>query len=135
MKPTTPLKQVQHFIGVANYYPNMWPRRPHTLAPLTRITSNKRKFQRKKIEQDAFDEIKWTVARDNLLTYPYFNKTFKIHTNANAFQLGSVIIKKGKPFAFYSRNLTDAQQRYTETKRLLPSTVETLKDFWEILIG
>ena len=38
------------------------------------------------VKQDAFDKIKWIVARDNLLTYPYFNETFKIHTNASAFQ-------------------------------------------------
>ena len=39
------------------------------------------------VEQDAFDEIKRVVARNNLLTYPYFNETFEVHTNASAFQL------------------------------------------------
>ena len=72
----------------------MWPMRSHMLAPLTKITSNKRKFKWTKIEQDAFDEIKWIVARDNFLTYPYFNETFKIHNNASAFQLAAVISQK-----------------------------------------
>ena len=38
------------------------------------------------VKQDAFDKIKWIMARDNLLTYQYLNETFKIHTNASAFQ-------------------------------------------------
>ena len=59
----------------------MWPRRSHTLVPLTKITSKKIKLQWAKIEQDVFDEIKWIVARDNLLNYLDFNDTFKIHTN------------------------------------------------------
>ena len=52
------------------------------------------------------------MARDTLLTYPDFNETFKTQTNASAFQLGEVIIWKGKPIDFYSRKITDAQQWY-----------------------
>ena len=67
------------------------------------------------------------MARNNLLTYTDFNETFKIHTNTSASKLGAVIIQKGKPIAFYSRKLTNAQHWYTVTERELPSIVETLK--------
>ena len=87
------------------------------LVPLTRLTSMKHKFKWVQVEQDAFETFKGIVARDNLLTYPYFNETFKIHTNASAFRLGAVIIQKGKMIAFYSRKMNDAQQWYTVTKR------------------
>ena len=75
------------------------------------------------------------MARDTLLTYLDFNETFKMHTNASAFQLGAVIIQKGKPIPFYSRKLTDAQQRYTVTEREILSIVVTLKDLRTILLG
>ena len=55
------------------------------------------------------------MARDTLLTYPNFNETFKIHTDASYFQLGMVIIKKGKPIAFFGRKITDAQKIYKVT--------------------
>ena len=42
----------------------MSPRRSHTLAPLTRMISNKSKFEWGKVEQDAFEKIKWTMARN-----------------------------------------------------------------------
>ena len=53
------------------------------------------------------------MAWDDLLTYSDFNQTFKTHTDASAFQLGSVIRQKGKPIALYSRKLTGSQQQYT----------------------
>ena len=87
MKPTTPRKQVQRFIGVVTYYHNMWPRYSHTLATLTKIMPNKRNFKWNKIEQYALDEIKRIMARNILLTYPDFNKALKIHANDRNFQL------------------------------------------------
>ena len=69
------------------------------------------------IEQYAFDEIKWIVARNSLSSYLYFNKQFKVYTNASNFQLGAVIIQKGRPMAFYTRRLNDAQKSYTVTER------------------
>ena len=93
----------------------MWPRRSHVLYPLTKLTSINRKFKWTDVKKDTFDKIKRIVACNTLLTYPDFNETFKIHTNASAFQLGAVISHKGKPIAFYSRRLTYTQQWYTVT--------------------
>ena len=105
----------------------MWPRWSHMLAPLTRLTFIKQIFRWAEVEQDAFNNMKRIVARDTLSTYPNFIETFKIHTNANAFQLGAVISHKGKPIAFYSRKLTDSQKRYIVIEKELISIVETLK--------
>ena len=63
------------------------------------------------------------MARDTLLTYLDFNETFKMHINDSKFQLGVVIIQKGKPIAFYNRKLTDAQKRYTVPEKELISIV------------
>ena len=75
------------------------------------------------------------MARNTLLTYPGFNETFKIHTDASAFQLVAVIIQEVKPIAFYSRKVTDAQQQYTLAEGELPRIIETLKEFITILTG
>ena len=88
-----------------------------------------------KVEQDAFKKIKRIVARGTLLTYPDFNETFKIHADASAFQLGAVIIQKGKPIAFYSRKLTDPHKIYTVTEKELLRILESLKEFITILLG
>ena len=43
--------------------------------------------------------------RDTLLIYMDFNENFKIYTDASDFKLGAVILQKGKPIAFYSKNV------------------------------
>ena len=70
--------------------------------------SSKRKFVWTEVEQDGFDRIKRTVARDSLITYPVFNETFKVHTNVRAFQLEAFIAQKVKHIAFDSMKLIDS---------------------------
>ena len=43
--------------------------------------------------------------------------------------------QKGKPIAFFSRNMNSAQQNYTTTEKELLSKVETIKEFLNILLG
>ena len=69
----------------------MCPRRSHTVAPLARLLSVKRKFKWRQVKQYAFEKIKRIVDHSTLLTYSGFTETIKIHIDASAFQLGAVI--------------------------------------------
>ena len=69
MKSPTYQQYLRQFIGVVNYYHNMWPMWSHMLALLTKITPNKRKYIWTIIEQASFDEINQIVDRDSLSTY------------------------------------------------------------------
>lgn len=128
-------KELRRFIGMVNYYRDMWPRRSAILAPLARLTSKNVPYRWTDQEQKAFNTMKRIIGRDVLLTYPDFNKKFEIYTDASSKQLGSVIMQNKKPIAFYSRKLNPAQSRYTTTERELLSIVETLKEFRNILFG
>ena len=135
--PPKNVKELRSFIGVVNYYRDMWIRRSHVLAPLTSLisTNKKTKWKWEKEHQESFDACKKIIAREVMLSYPDFSKPFEIHTDASHYQLGAVISQDGKPIAFYSRKLNDAQTRYTTTERELLSIVETLKEFRNILLG
>jgi hypothetical protein len=128
-------KQVRSFIGMVNYYRDMWPMRSHLLAPLSALTSTTAVWKWTDEHQKAFDTMKVIIAKETLLTYPDFNKVFEIHTDASKLQLGACISQEGKPIAFYSRKLNSAQTKYTTTERELLSIVETLKEFRNILLG
>ena len=137
LKIATPTKrkELRSFLGMVNFYRDMWPRRSEILAPLTALTSSKVKWKWEEEHDKAFREIKKVMARETLLAFPDFNKRFTIHTDASKTQLGAVISQEGKPIAFYSRKLNPAQTRYTTTERELLSIVETLKEFRNILFG
>ena len=128
-------KQLRSFIGMINYYRDMWIRRSEVLAPLKSLTSKSVKWQWNTEYQQAFDTIKKIIKQETLLRHADFNKPFEIHTDASKYQLGAVISQEGKPIAFYSRKLNSAQLNYTTTERELLAIVETLKEFRNILLG
>jgi RNase H-like domain found in reverse transcriptase len=79
--------------------------------------------------------VKQTLGKNIVLTFPDFKKPFEIYTDASKVQLGAVIKQEGKPLAFYSRKLSDAQTRYTVTELEFLSIVETLQEYRTILLG
>jgi hypothetical protein len=109
LKPPTTTKQLRSFIGIVNYYRDMWIKRSHILAPLTKLVSKTQKFVWEKEQQHAFEIIKKVISKETLLVYPNFNETFQIHTDASHRQMGAVISQKGMPIAFWSKKLKDAQ--------------------------
>ena len=110
-------KQLRQFIGMINFYRDMWQKRSELIAPLTAFTSKNVKYYWKDEYQRCFEAIKRVIGREVLLGYPDFNAPFLIHTDASKFQLGAVIPQKGKPIAFYSRKMNSAQQNYTTTDK------------------
>jgi hypothetical protein len=68
MQPPTSLKLIQGFIGIVNYYRDMWAHRLHILAPLTAKTGAPKKdekhppFQWTPEMQNAFDQMKALMA-------------------------------------------------------------------------
>jgi hypothetical protein len=109
-------RELRRFIGMVNYYRDMWIRRSDVLAPLTKLVSKTAKWQWTDEQQKAFEMMKKIISRETLLSYPDFTKPFDIHTDASQTQLGAVLSQQNCPIAFYSRKLNPAQTRYTTTE-------------------
>ena len=92
----------------------MWVKRSEMLAPLSNLveecgeTKTNRKNKVKpyhwdSIHQIAFDNVKSSIAKEVVLAYPDFTKSFDIDTGTSTKQLGSVITQETRPIAFFSR--------------------------------
>ena len=108
-KPTS-RKELRSFLGIVQYYRDLWPRRSHILTPLTDRSNGNGKLDWTDECEEAFQTIKKVVAKETLLAYPDFSKPFVIHTDASKYQLGFVISQEGRPIAFYSRKLNKAKK-------------------------
>ena len=75
-------KQLRQFIGMINFYRDMWKKRSKLLSPLTSLTSKNVKYEWKDEHQKCFDAIKRVIGREVFLVYPDFNASFEIHTDA-----------------------------------------------------
>ena len=106
-------RQLRHFLGMVNYYRDMWRRRSHLLAPLTALLSKGKNLKWTEEHQKAFDEVKRVISRETLLSFPDYDRLFHIFADASDTQLGAVIMQDDKPLAFDSRQLNSAQKSYT----------------------
>jgi hypothetical protein len=148
IKPPTGVRQLRYFLGMVQYYRDLWARRRNILTPLTSLVGEcgqtkiiKAKGTKKvpwhwdAVHQRAFDHVKATIAKDVVLAYPDYRKVFKIYTDASSKQLGAVITQDNRPIAFFSRKLSNTQRKYSVTKIELLAIVETLKEFKGMLWG
>ncbi len=104
IKPPTGVVQNQHFLGMVQYYRDLWARRSKMLALLTSLVGECSQTKTTKakgtktvpwhwdeVHQRAFNHVKATIAKDVVLAYPDYSKVLKIYTDASSKQLGAVI--------------------------------------------
>ncbi len=85
-------------------YRDMWAMHSEMLAPLTELVgecgettatkincTKKKPWKWESIHQQAFDNVKASIAKEVVLAYPDFTKPFEIYTDASTTQLGAVI--------------------------------------------
>ncbi len=148
IKLPTGVKQLRHFLGMVQYYRDLFSRRSNMLAPLTSLvgecgqtkTTNangtkKVPWHWDEVHQRAFNHVKATIAKDAVLAYPYYSKVFEIYTDASSKQLGAVITQDNRPIGFFSRKLSNTQHKYSVTAIELLAIVKTLKEFKGMLWG
>ena len=73
------------------------------------------------------------IARDVTLAYPDYLKEFEVYTDVSKTHFGAVITQNNRPAAIISQKLIEAWQKYSMTEIELFATVETLKEFKDIL--
>ena len=146
--PPKNVRQLRRFLGMVQFYRDMWEKRSEMLAPLTDLVgecgttkSTKKKGTKKvpwhwdDVHQEAFDRTKKAIAKDVLLAYPNYSEPFDIHSDASKVALGAIISQNGKPIAFFYRKMNSAQMKYTTTERELLSIIECLREFKGMLWG
>jgi hypothetical protein len=148
LNPPNNVKELWQFLGMVQYYRDMWQKHSEMLAPLTDLIgecgetkttkgnkTKKKPWRWESIHQQAFDNVKATIAKEVVLAYPDFTKPFEIYTDTSTMQLGSVITQGNRPIAFFSRKLSVTQTKYSVTKIELLAIVVTLKELRGMLWG
>ena len=81
MQPPKNPKQLRAFLGLATCHRDMWPRRSHTLAPLTDLLKTPKTFKWEEKHTKAFNQMKALIQVDALLICPDHNLPFQQSRN------------------------------------------------------
>jgi hypothetical protein len=137
IQPPKNPKQLKMFLGMVNFYRDLWPKWSETLAPLNKIASKTGKLNWKwgDEQQKAFEKAKDILSKEARLSYPDFSKRFDLYTHASDLQLGATLVQEVKPLGFYTRKLNSAQMNYTVGEKELLGIVEGLKAFDGVVRG
>ncbi|ROT85906.1 hypothetical protein C7M84_004043 [Penaeus vannamei] len=107
--------------------------------PLTRLLKKDAPFTWTGEQQQAFEILKQRLTEAPILSFPDFNETFYLATDASSIGLGAALMQRHdgryKPIAFASRKLNQAESNYSVTDLEALAVVWALKHFREIILG
>ncbi|OWZ16093.1 Pol Polyprotein [Phytophthora megakarya] len=128
-------KDLRRFVGMVNYYRDMFPRRAELFSPLTALLSPAKPFTWSPQLQTAFEAVKAALAATVRLAFPESGKPFQVYTDASQLQLGAVIMQHQRPLVFWSKKCNSAQSLYPANRLELLSIVLLLREFRSLLLG
>ena len=113
-------KEVQTFLGLANYYRRFIKNFASVAKPLQRLTEkNLNFFDWTDTCQDAFNHLRKCLVTAPILAFPGFSKKFILDTDASDCGIGAVLAQvqddgSESVIAYASRSLSRQEQRYCE---------------------
>jgi hypothetical protein len=136
----TSTKEVQQFVGFANYYRRFIQAFSQIAKPLHRLTERNCPFKWTPECQQSFDKLKAKLTTAPVLAYPDYSRPFILDTDASDFGIGAVLSQKDdegreRVIAFASRSLSKAERRYCVTRRELLAVVVFTQHFRPYLLG
>ena len=134
----TSAKQVEKFLGLANYHRTFMKDYATVAVPLYRVTG-KNQFQWGPAQQQAFDKVKELLTTAPVLTMPTLDDEFILDTDASGDAIGAELIQlqegEERVIAYGSMSLAPEQRRYCVTRLELLALVRFTRHYRHYLLG
>ena len=136
-KTLTKIKDVESFLGFANFYQRFIHNFSHTARPLNKL-KGKKEWKWEKEHQEAFEEFKEKITSQPVLSLPRREGKFRVEMNASGYAIGGVLSQeqdgKWKPIASLSRTMQSAERNYEIYDKELLVIVEALAKWRQYLL-
>lgn len=142
-KPDT-VDQLRRFLGMVNFYRSHLPNAVKYQAELNKYLHGAKKKDKSKIPWDpagdqAFEQCKVSLSEAVTLTHPIADASLVMMCDASDLGVGAALHQKvGKtmsPLGFFSKKLTDTQQKYSTYDRELLAIYLAITHFHNVIEG
>ncbi|CAI7798028.1 unnamed protein product [Closterium sp. NIES-53] len=110
------VKELQQFLGFANYYNRFVPQYAKIATPLTNLLKKNTPFKWEDVHQQAMEQLKTALTSAPVLILPDTEKDYVIEADASDQAVGAVLMQdQGKglqPIAYLSKKLHGAELNY-----------------------
>ena len=139
-EPTTK-KEVQSFLGFANFYRRFIADFSRHGRPLFDLTKQDAKFVWGDKEQEAFDKLKELVTSSPVLVLPNSEQPFRVEADGSGVATGAVLSqlssddRKWHPVAFQSKSLSEVERNYEIHDTEMLAIIRALEEWRHYLEG
>ena len=136
------VKKLKGFLGFASYYRKYIRDFAKIASPLIRATLRTTKLVWNDDCEQAFCKLKQILTSELVLQLPDFKKPFRVDADACQYGVGAALEqpcddtnKRWKPVAFFSKHLSETQQKYSTSERELLAIILACEHFKQMLYG
>ena len=111
------VKEVQKFLGLANYYRRFIKNFARIVAPLHVLVRKEQKWKWEKEQEKVFEELKAGFTTESVLAILDIDREMRVEADASDYATGGVLLTKCKdgkwrPVAFISKSLNTTERNY-----------------------
>jgi len=134
------VKDVQKFLGLANYYRRFVKDFAKIAKPLHETTRKGKKWEWGEKQQKAFEELKRKFTMKPVLVTPDLDKEMRVEADASDFATGGVLSMKcederWRPVAYISKLLNEAERNYEIHDKEMLAIIRCLEAWRHFLEG
>jgi len=134
------IKEVQKFLGLANYYRRFIKDFAKLAAPLHVLVRKEQKWKWEKKQERAFEKLKAVFTTEPVLAIPNIDREMRVETDASNYATRGVLSMKcedGKwrPVAFISKLLNTTEQNYKIHDKEMLAVIRCLEVWRHYLEG
>ena len=104
--------EIRSFLGLAGYYRRFIEDFSLLVAPMTRLTRKKVKFDWDDLCEEEFQEFKRRLTTASILIVPDREQGYTVYCDASRAGLGCVLMQSGRVVAYSSCQLKNHEQNY-----------------------
>jgi len=134
------IKEVQKFLGLANYYRRFIKNFAKIAAPLHVLVRKEQKWKWEKEQEEAFGRLKEVFTTELVLAIPDIDREMRVKADASDYAMGGVLSLKcedgrWRPVAFISKSLNATERNYEIHDKEMLAMIRCLEAWRHYLEG
>ena len=128
-------KQLESFLGLANFFGRFIPNYSQTTEPLNQLRGKDAHFLWGPQQAKAFDKIKGQLSQRPVIQPFDKNKATTLTTDASEKSIAAVLSQQSHPVMYFSRRLSETESRYSNIEREALAIVWAMERAKQFLLG